>query len=123
MKRKPTTPTITLPQLSKLLGEPERTFYRRYPEARGPLPLDQAITWIEGNLRAFYAAPARARKIRRYEDAVRELRVQRALHRIEARPKRRQRAAATYSTNLGYSPSYDPESGALLSAAIPSATP
>src|SRR5262245_23168685 len=89
MKR-PAAPTITLPKLSRLLGIPERSLYR-WTEARGPLPLTQAISAIEAELHDLYSDRPRARRIRRFEDAVRELRVERALHHIQNRPKARRR--------------------------------
>jgi hypothetical protein len=81
---------ITLPRLSKLLGVPERTLYR-WNDARGAIPLIEAIWALERELQTLYTDAPRARKIRRYEDALKELRVERALHLIQNRRARQGR--------------------------------
>ena len=109
-------PTITLAALARCAGIPVSTLYARQPEARGPILLSEAITFLEGELATLYADKPRARKIRKLEDGLRELRVQRAMECIRDRQRR---IPGGGHSGLGRRsdarPHYDPETGALLS--------
>jgi hypothetical protein len=84
------TPTISLAALARCAGIPVSTLYAR-EGARGAIPLTQGIQYLEGELALLYQDKPRSRRIRALEDGLRELRVQRALHRIQNRPKRQRR--------------------------------
>jgi hypothetical protein len=115
-RKKSSAPSISVPALSRLLGVPERSMYRHI-EGRGPIPLDRAIPWLEQELQKLYRLQTDTRRTRALEDALRELRVSRALARIQARPKRR---SSGINTSTGPKPRrYDPETGAILQEATP----
>jgi len=105
--------TITLAALARTAGIPVSTLYARQPEARGPILLSEAITFLEGELATLYADQPRARKIRKLEDGLRELRVQRAMHRI----RNRQRRGGSRRYGTGYVPAYVPSTDAPVSEA------
>jgi len=91
-RRISSTPTISLASLARLTGTPVSTLYATQPQARGPILLTEAITFLEGELAALYRDQPRARRIRKMEDGLREMRVQRALDRIRFRDGGRRRS-------------------------------
>jgi hypothetical protein len=88
---------LSIPALASLLGVSSQRMYQLLAANRGPktrghgrqscIPLDAAITWIEGELRTLYATGGSPQRRRRYEDALRELRVQRVFERAQARQR------------------------------------
>jgi hypothetical protein len=115
-----TTPTISIPAFSRLIGLSHQDTYRILAADEGPktrghgrqtvIPLPEAIQWVEAQARALRRDNPAARRIRRYEDAARELRVQAALHRLQNLPKRRRKLQGS---GPGEKPHYD-QAGALL---------
>jgi hypothetical protein len=63
----------------------------------GRIPLGDAIRWLEQELYGLYRDQSPAKRLRRYEDALTSLRVERAMDRMKDADKRRGCAAGRRS--------------------------
>jgi predicted DNA-binding transcriptional regulator AlpA len=89
------TAALSIPAFGALLGLSSARIYQIMAANRGPktrgygrqtgIPLDSAIVWIEGELQRLYATGGSPQRRRRYEDAARTLRVERAFNRAAQR--------------------------------------
>jgi predicted DNA-binding transcriptional regulator AlpA len=88
---------LSIPAFARLLGLSSQRMYQLLGANRGPktrghgrqsaIPLDSAISWIEAELHTLYATGGSPQRRRRFEDALRELRVQRVFERAQARQR------------------------------------
>jgi predicted DNA-binding transcriptional regulator AlpA len=95
--KRPTQTALSIPAFGHLLGLSSARIYQIMGANRGPktqgygrqsaIPLDSAITWIEGELQTLYRTGGSPQRRRRYEDAARTLRVERVLERAQARQR------------------------------------
>jgi hypothetical protein len=83
--------SLSVNQLSKLIGVPKSTMYTRMEAGR--IPIGDAIRWLEQELYALYRDQSPAKRLRRYENALTSLRVERAMDRMKEADRRRNRSA------------------------------